>query len=382
MSAQTPLIYHMVQPETSPGATNGFREFNTLSFVLSADGRKYVKNSLVLEFKVKAYSDAYTTRVTRANRIGIENKIGGHAFCDSWTCEVQSAGVIAQHNEYPRYVNMINSSSRNINDVADAKSQAEHIGATVQNGRYDIQAVNSNNSNANDTTITYDNDFSIQPKIVFNQMSGDDYSFSKNGNIRISMNLAKNNNALFGANGAAASYEIVDPVLRFQSVPDDGSQGMMMLNSYSVIKNSINSTMANISARVPVDKCSGVAISYLEQAHENDPVRNSYKLEKIPLWKSIQYLFNNSTSEYVSYKQEDRDSSVIMGLQALQNDLSGTQCNAQNLRANEGFIQGLPFEEFIDLRSQTFNVNVESDSQQLTNNPRLIYLYFMSLIQL
>ncbi len=382
MSAQTSLMYHMVQPETAPGATNGFREFNTLSFVLSADGRKYVKNSLVLEFKVRAYSDAYTTRVLRNSRIGIENKIGGHAFWDSWTCEVQGGGVIAQHNEYPRYVNMINSSSRNVNDVCGAKSQAEHIGATRQNGRYDIQQVNTDNTNANTTVLTYDNDFSIQPKIVFNQMTGDDYSFSKNGTIRISVNLAKNNNALFGGNAAAASYEILDPVLRFQSVPDDGSQGLMMMNSYSVIKNSINSQMANVSARVPVDKCSGVAISYLEQANENNALRNSYQLEKLPLWKSIQYLFNNSTSEYVSYKQEDRDSSVIMGLQALQNNVDGTQCNGEDLRANQGFIQGLPFEEFIDLRSQTFNINVESDSTQLTNNPRLIYLFFMSLIQL
>ena len=101
------LQYHLLQPETSTGINGAFREFQTIDFVLNGDGRKLVKNSIVLTFQLRAYSDAYTTRVTTAQAIGIEPKIGGHAFIGSYTTEVQSAGIVESIQEVRRYVNTV-----------------------------------------------------------------------------------------------------------------------------------------------------------------------------------------------------------------------------------------------------------------------------------
>jgi len=381
------VIYHEVKPEQAgSNENNSFREFNTLSFILQADGRKLVKNSISIDFEIRVYSGNYVTDVLRSDIIGYNNKVGCSSFWESFTCEVQSKGVISQQNEYPRYVNMVNSATKNENDVCSGILQAQGIGALPEVGRYYCQRQASNNLNAGGAAgHVYDNsNFSFMPKIPFNSMSGDNYSFSKNGYIRIQTNLAKNNNALFGRSAGTATYEIINPRLRFTSVPDDGQQGIMLMNTYSAIKQTINSQKADIVARVPLERVSGVAVTYLELAKENSNTADSYRLEKIPQISSLQYLMNNSTSGgLVSYQIDDRDEMNIRGLQALSNNFrEGNQVSHIHLKGNSGTLHGQSFGEYLNLSNQTFNMAIESESNLMTVNPYLVYMYFLGLIQL
>ena len=82
-------------------------------------------------------------------------------------------------------------------------------------------------------------------------MTGADYSFDANGDIKISCNLARVNQALSGSGVSTATqtagYALKNVRLTYQSVPDDGAGGQMMMESYVNIKSTLVSTASNVS---------------------------------------------------------------------------------------------------------------------------------------
>ena len=142
-------------------------------------------------------------------------------------------------------------------------------------------------------------------------------SFTINGYIKVSTNLARNGQALYGSGVVGATdYVLSDVVCRFITVPDDGKQAPMLMNSCIGVKSSINSQVSNIVARVPSQAVNGVVISFINQANENDITKNSYKLEKMPLIDEIQYLFADSTNKYITYVMNDPSDMQKKGLDA------------------------------------------------------------------
>ena len=373
------LQMHLVRPEADN--SDGFIQFNTIDFMLLADGRKLVKNSVVIEFDVQTFSDNLATRVTSADLIGCENKIGANAFCESWTTEIQSQGVIEHINDAPRWANMVASASRDENDCMSCISQAEGRQLTQAGGRYVLQEVRSNNLNGTDANQLTDPNFSIRPNICLNQQSGGEISFSKLGYVKISFNCARNSNALYGVGAGASTYRLRNVVCRFHTIPDDGVSSPILMNSVTSIKQTINSQQANILSRVPSDKVNGVVLSFLAQSSESDPTKNSYALEKMPLLDEVQYLFSDSTARYITYSMNTRDDMVQRGVEAL-NDSGVNMASASNLKANQGEIIGLAFQEYTDLRREKFSVQIKSSSNLLSGEPRLCYLFFTTLIQL
>ena len=75
------IRYHEVQPSNDQAA---FKEFNSIDFELKAPGRKLLKNSILVSFRPLVNSTG-TTAVVKANRIGLDNKIGYHGAFESFT---------------------------------------------------------------------------------------------------------------------------------------------------------------------------------------------------------------------------------------------------------------------------------------------------------
>lgn len=372
------ILYHEVAPQNNN--PEGFVEFNTIDWELMVEGRSLLKNSIVIEADIQVFSAGATDLVV-ADRIGLENKIGFHGIFESWSCE--GAGQNLQNlTDYPRYVNMVASSTLGQNDINDIKYQAEGRSPTEAGGRYVLQQ-NMANHNGSTSADRYNlNDFSVMPKICFNSMVGDDYSFNTNGSIRVSCNLARNNQFLHGSGTQpTSSYKIFNPVLRFISVPDSGKQGKMIMNSAVSVKTTVNSQQANIGVKVPAQACNGVVISFIKQSNDNAVGENSYALEQYPELDEVQYLFSDATNKYITYVIDDHEEMRQRGLNAL-TDSRHNQVNASTLKANNGDIIGLSFEEFIDLRNQKFTVQLKSSAIDLATNPRLVFLYFLNLISL
>lgn len=369
------LTYHESSPENNNNS--GFTEFSSVDFVIDAPSRKLLKNSIRLEADVQVFATG-TTRVDSSYQIQIDNKIGGHAFIESCVVSMpESKGVVQNAQEYSRYVNSIASASLTQNDYFCSDLQAEMRGALEFNGKVNIQQVASDNTTG--TQDPTDPSFCIKPLICLNNSTGGNYSFNDNGHIRLSFNLAKVHNALHGGDCVADTrYVLQNVVVRYMTIPDDNQKDKMIMNSYAMVKNSIQSNSANVSVRVPSNSVGGVSINFLEQSRESDLTSNTYALMPYPLFQEVNYGFSDSTNQFISYTITDLGDALHKGVESLKRG-GANEVNMSAYHANKGFIMGLDFNgDYIDLSSNKFSLNLKSSSVNLA--PHLIYLYFHTLL--
>ena len=371
---------HRTLPESSSTA---YKPYQTIDFLIDARGRKLLKNSIRIEFDAQAVTTAGgAATILNTDNIKLENAIGGHAFFDSFSCETENKGVIENLQNYPRHCNMVSRATLCQDDLLSSQFVAEGRGPTEENGNYVLQYVSDNSyvtGQAEVTTRQQPPAFSISPQVCFNRQGGDDYSFSKNGFIRVSMILAPVNQALFGGAAAPKDYTLANMALRYQTREDDGSQGTMMMRSYVNVVSSVQSTATTVSARVPSSQVNGVALSFIKQSNVNAVQPNSYSLESLPQWSTIEYLFNNTLQQYITYTIRDENDAISKGLEALET-AGHHSVSVKTLKANKGMIMGLAFNEFVDLSQQKFTVNFKIDSDTITLAPMDVFMYFSTLI--
>ena len=394
---------HQTLPEAS---STEYAPFQTVDFLISAPGRKLVKNSIRISGDIEARKNnadwnnptagaknAYVPvgAVDYDSNIKIDNCIGAHAFFDSFTTETQSKGVLENLQNYGRFVSQVARSTLAEDDLISAKLIAECRGPTEMNGNYVLQPVADQAFMSPDGVgIEQPKErshpaFSIKPMTAFNRSAGGEYSFDKNGFIRVSCILASNNTALFGGPGGTAgdlaTYVLKNLNCNYVTVPDDGMVEPMMMRSYVSVVNSIQSTSTTVTARVPSSSVNSVSISFAEQGHLNDPQFNSYALESLPSFDNISYLFSNSMQNYVTYVIRDDADAHQKGLESMEH-AGHSQVNSKTLKANKGNIMGLAFESFIDLSQQRFSVQMKLLSDTITSSPMNMYLFFNTLIQM
>lgn len=401
---EKPIIYHSVRPENNVSSTNGFQEFNSIDFVVDAPMRALKPNSIRVDFDLQVFTDVSAgTRVVAPQLLGYENKIGGHAFFNNWRTEMpQSAGTIETITEYGRWVNTITTASLSEESFYSSFYVGEGRGPLVDNGRQGTQAVAprvlprtvaaynalggapapENGALADITAMATDAHYSIKPLIAVNRSMGGLYSFQKNGPIRISVDAARVGDALFGGDlnaNAGAGYKLLNVRLRYISVPDSPSQPKMLMNTVVGVKNTVNTTFANISTKVPLKACNGVVVSFLEQSKEVSRLANSYALEKFPKLSSIQYLFADATNKYITYRITSLEEIQARGIDALSD--SGISASTANMRrAGNATLAGLSFQQYLDLSKQKFSVQLNSES---TNFPATnVYLFFVGLLEM
>tara|TARA_R110000796_G_scaffold251072_1_gene381631 strand:+ start:50 stop:1189 length:1140 start_codon:yes stop_codon:yes gene_type:complete len=371
---------HRTLPESSSSA---YQPFQTVDFLLDVRGRKLIKNSIRIEGTIKALDAVSGSPITHASAVKVENAIGAHAFFDSFTVETENKGVLENLQNYPRHANMVSRATLTSDDLLSSQYVAEGRGPVEANGNYVLQQVADNAFITAQTTPVATNNvdpsFSIRPSICFNRMGGDDYSFSKNGFIRVSMILSAATECLFGGADQPKDYSLTDLACRFQSSPDDGSQGAMLMKSYVNVVSSVQSTSTTVSARVPSQSVNGVAMSFVNQSDVRSNQRNAYELQRLPQWSNIEFLFNNSLQEYLTYTIRDESDALQKGLEALES-AGHSQVSSKTLKANKGAIFGLPFNSYIDLSQQKFTVNFKIDSDTITQNPMDVQMFFSTLL--
>jgi hypothetical protein len=371
---------HRTLPESSSTA---YQPFQTVDFLLDVRGRKLIKNSIRIEGSIKALDAVGGSAITHASGVKLENAIGAHAFFDSFTVETENKGVLENLQNYPRHANMVSRATLTSDDMLSSQYVAEGRGPVEANGNYVLQQVADNafvtGQTAPVATNNVDPSFSIRPSICFNRMGGDDYSFSKNGFIRVSMILSSATECLFGGADQAKDYSLTDLACRFQTAADDGSQGAMLMKSYVNVVSSVQSTSTTVSARVPSQSVNGVAMSFINQSDLRSNQRNAYELQRLPQWSNIEFLFNNSLQEYLTYTINDESDALQKGLEALES-AGHSQVSSKTLKANKGAIFGLPFNSYIDLSQQKFTVNFKIDSDTITSQPMDVQMFFSTLL--
>lgn len=385
------IQYHLTQPDSTSAE---YLPFQTLDFTLQTPGRKLLKNSIRIEGRVIARTNttdpyvpatagATSSAVDFASNIKVDNVAGFHCLFDSFTCETQTKGVLENLQNYPRFVAQHGRATLGPDDMLSSKLLAEGRGPVEENGNYVLQPIVDQSFVAGATEQPAERtvpSFSLKPMLCFNRQAGGDYSFDRNGFIRVSTILAANRHALFGGVDTA-NYVLTDVVCRYVTVPDDGTDEPILMRSYVNVVSSMQSTSTTISARVPSQQVSSLSMSFAKQTNVQAAEFNSLALESLPLWDSVEYLFANSLQNFITYRITDEGDALERGLASMES-AGHSQVSAKTLKANRGTIFGLDFKEFVDLSKQAFTINIKILDSSITQEARDVFMFFNSLLQM
>jgi len=368
------LIYHVAEAVQKK---DQYVEFDSLDFDLNVgEGRSLVKNSV----RLLGDLDVLDNGGANTANIYFDPVTGAHAFIDS--CQIAfvdgpNAGLKENIQNYARYVAMSEMATKCPEDALNASSVCELKGFDHQTSKLFANGRTTRNSGAK---ISANQDFSLKPVCALNKMSGGNLSYDKSGQIRLTLNLAQNRSALMGSdlNNAQDSYALINPRVTYQSILTEPKQQDTIMRTIYNVKNTIQSNFASVSARVPA-VCDSVTISAQLQSAENTAPFSNYECNMPKGLEELQFLFNDSTNEYISYSITDLTEMLQRGINSIidngHNIVSGNR-----FADNKNFITGLAFNGYVDLSNQKFTMQIKSGADNA--NAYNLYMYFHSIMSL
>lgn len=371
----TDVIYHRVQPQLVKDDHN---PLDLIDFELVGANRKLVPGSVRFEGELV---------VTQAN-VGVTNqdikfdcRAGVSCFIESVTTSFSNVGQIEASTNYSR-LNAMNSMAKesdwsmvDSDKAVEMKSPDDAYSVMLLRGPT-VQATAANPLKTNP-------DFSHRLFNCLNRVSsttGDNgIPMNKTGAVRVSIQLARVFDALHGISvDATTSYSIKNPTLCFTSVPDDGVKSTLQMRVESSIKSSLNSSHAVISTRVPI-VANGCSVSFQQLSHESTPTYNNVIQEELPNLRELVFLFNNASSEFVTYTIRDRTEVLDNYIRSMKVSGDTDTCSLQLLKANKSFGVGLAF-PYMNLSSQAFNIQMDTDVSSALSYTA--YLFFHGIVEL
>ena len=382
--------YHQVMPEN---VKSSYSEFDNVDFVLTFQNRKIVCNSIRIEgdFVPKAAAGDLLHDNTNVELL-YDGTVGSHAFIDQVQTEFQTMGVVENLSSYARYVKMKAGAMLTEDELFSSRAVCEMRVGQQQATNVLMRGPQTGVSSGDvyDPTKYARNalDFSMKPSISLNNATSSDgvphLSYRKTGAIRISIRVARNSNVLYGSDAvsgttATASYVLQNLKVCFISVADDGKLNPIVLKTKLSIKQSVASSFVNLATKVPA-VCTAVSCSFLKQSSENQFVPNTLQTEKPPDITQVQFMFNDSTNEYISYVLKTDIEMIDRYLESFQG-IDSNETSLVKLKANKSYGLGLDFGrgKMIDLSNQKFNIQIQSGI--LSSDPYVMFCYFHSVLQ-
>ncbi len=370
MSSPTAISYHSVIPENNKETYN---EFEVVDFICQFPNRKMNLNSVRFEGSLKFKNEAGAELTDQICQM--DSLTGGHSLFESIQTFVNGQSIDMIHN-YPRMVKMITAASENQSDMNNAHNVCE------------LKAPDNGITNAllqgitppTDPTVSQrvDPDFSFRPLIALNSGAGT-LGYDKTGDMMVTLTLARTFALLHGNDvNSKVTYSIQNLRIRYSSSPMDDNNDPVVLKTKIALKQSVQSSFANVQTRVPA-VCTAMTASFQVQANENTAVNNNTDLNKVPSLTQTQFLFNSSTNTLISYILKN-DSEVIDRAIGSMLDTGRNALNVQTLANNNGFLLGIDFDDAISLAQKSFSVQLQSSISSLV--PMVMYMYFHSFVEL
>ncbi len=376
------IIYHQVEAEN---VKSSYKQYDQIDYIIGFEGRSLMLNSIRLEGNIKVTSNG-TDFLTNTDDCSIDCKIGAHSVIASCVTQFQSKGVVENITDYPRLVKTKTECEKIENDMLNSNYTCELRSPHDRITNLSIRPVVPNTYGgtsagliANSVNQTSLPSFSIKPRICLNNAEGNiRLSDEQSGAIKLTFTLERNLGVLHGrAVDTNYEYELSNLKVCYMSSPPQKPQMVNMRCSVG-LKSSINSAFSNTSSKVPA-VCDSVSVSFLRQDHEYNGNFVNTALEEPPHITKINYLFNDSTNQYVSFELKDRAMMIQQGL----NSINGGESNSaqlQKLSSNKGFILGLNWGAMVDLSNQKFNIQLQTDIDNL--EPYIMYMFFHSVFRI
>lgn len=388
--SQPAVLYHSVEPQNLLGS---YPEFTNVDFLLSFEGRSLELNSVRLEGELEVTTTAGNVPFGSINPanfddlIFIDNFVGAHALLESVSVSINGAQV--DHlQDYPRYVKMMTTATKSQGNMFEAENACEMKTPSLELMRQQLmgEVVPEDPGNAVDTgnplydTMRNNPDFSIKPLCVLNQARGA-LPYRKSGDVRVTINTARIGAVLFGLNvDGNTKYSLKNLRMSFRSSVDAGPQNDRDILARRVlsIKQNYSTTDASLQVRVPA-VCNAVSVSALESAKLNDLNENNNSLDKIDGLERVEYLFNDSTNQMVTYRLRNQSEWIERYLDSFRSaSMKENAATLSNIASNNVWGLGLDFGSGIDLRNQNFSLQLSRSG----TTPYTVYFYFHSFLTL
>ena len=349
---------HSVIPENSKSS---YTEYNLLDFVCSFPSRKMLTNTCRLSFDVRVLQN----NVALSNEdIKFSSAVGGHNFIEAITTQLASVGQIESLHNYARQISMVAGATKDINDYNNAMMACELRSSDEIYTAIQLRGETPKQRVAN-SVVNLDNSISLKPMFCLNRATSADgsgdlgVSYAKSGNVRVTFQLARFYDALFGSDvDATTSYLIKNPRLEFLSVPDDGVKNALQMRVSHSITQVVNSSLSNLGLKASViaDACS---VSFLQQSRQSQPQFDNTACEQLPNISRLDFNWNNSTNQGVTYTIKDNVEIAQRYLESLKT-AGHNSASLPVISANKNAGVGVSFGEPIDLSKTMLNVAITS----------------------
>jgi len=370
--------YHTTLPSN---LKDQYAENDTVDFVMVAPSRKIIGGTVRLTGEIMLGTNLPTDYATTAR---FDPFTGAHSFVDNITTTTQLQGQIETISEYARWVSTKAQATLSKDDVCtnsvylcEARCSNEGQSQFLLKGYVTADKITFDPNNIPATRKNLD--FSLKLDFCLNNMMGDNLlPYAKTGDIRVSLQLPPTPKALFSYDTTAnVSYKLKNLRLTFQSVVDDGKyeKQYQMQVKYN-IKQSILSSFSNVSVKAPI-VASAVVVSFLKQDYELDGDHNNCANMRPPAIDEIQFLWNDSTNQLITYTLDNQEEYIYNYLKALNTAVGANNCHSNTLASNSGFGLGLNFNMAVDLSQTVLSFNMRSAIQN--TDPFSAYVYFIGM---
>ena len=360
-----PIIYHEVVPENNKSS---FVAYDVVDYILSFPNEKINLGSIRIEGELTVYSTGTTN--LNAESIQMDKMVGAHSLFSHVQTFV-SGQSIDNIIEYPRMVKSMISASSSANDMNNGSNACELKACSDVLARKILRReipVNQYSVAPNDQGLFKVPDFSIKPMISLNRSIGDSSqaSYNQTGDIMISVQMAEDAAVFYGIeNTANANYKIENMRVVFSTYPDDGQENPIVLRKTVSVQQSFIGQIAQLNMNAPIiaDRCYG---TFIKQSNMNVVNKNNLALEKPIEPKSVKFLWNNSSNEFISYELLSEPEIIDNYLTAM--GFSGTNnLSLMNNAANNGYGIGIRMGDFIDMMASKLTVVLQSNVVENTN---------------
>lgn len=375
------VMYHVAEPNNFK---QSYEEYDQVDFTLSNEGRSLMMGSVRVEgvWAVSQQGEPFGESNTSFDDLVYYDRfVGAHAVCEQITTETLNLGILETISHYPRMVKVVNSGqgsqTTQVNSINGVELRVPVLELTRETLMGEYLAGDPGDVNIRRT----DPDFSFKPMCILNNTTGL-MPYRKSGDIRLTLNIARYAEALFGVNASQANTSYVLKELRcvWRSAPDDGSNPPIRLLRHLSLKQSIQSSFAALQLRVPA-VCSSMYASFQPQDEEGEFAPNSQALARPPGVTLAEFLFNDATNRVITYQlrtELERAEALRDAITA--GFVSSSAITLRNLISGDTYGIGLRFGQPLDLNRQKLTLNLTSEISNA--DAYVMYAFFPSEIQM
>jgi hypothetical protein len=375
------VMFHTAEPNNFKATYN---EYDQVDFTLSNEERSLIMGSVRIEgvWEVTQNGELFGTSATSSGKLVYYDRFAGaHSVIDQMSVDTMNFGILETLPNYARMVKILSSGQGSQSTQVDSVNGVElkvpikELAREVLMGEYTEAAPNPA------ALQRVSPDFSIKPMCILNNTGGL-LPYRRSGDIRLTINLARYAEAVFGKDASQANTSFVLKELRcvWRSAPDDGKDDKLMLMRHLSVKQSIQTNFAALQLRVPA-VCSAMYSTFLPSADEGAFIPNNLSLARPPGVDRVEFLFNDATNRLITYQLRTE----LEVAEAYRDAVGASLVNSsavtlRNMIDGDCYGIGLKFDQPIDLNTQKLSLNLSSE---ITNiQPFVMYSFFASPIEL